>query len=78
MREPDTGLLQLLADDRGVRHDIGRVDRHFPRSVFTGRTCRTQYFVCACSAMTKDSLAQSIGPEWVQLSILAGVIVFIS
>ena len=37
-----------------------------------------QYFVCACSAMTKDSFAQSIGGEWVQLSILAGVIVFSS
>src|SRR3981189_1033075 len=35
-----------------------------------------QYFVCACSVMAKDSLAQSIGFEWVQLSILAGVIDF--
>ena len=37
-----------------------------------------QYFVCTCSAMAKDSFAQSFGSEWVQLSILAGVIVFIS
>ena len=28
--------------------------------------------------MAKDSFAQSIGSEWVQLSIPAGVIVFIS
>jgi hypothetical protein len=35
-----------------------------------------QYFVCACSAMAKDSFAQSFGSEWVQLSILAGAIVF--
>src|SRR5258708_15623515 len=35
-----------------------------------------QYSVRACSAMAKDSFAQSIGAEWVQLSILAGVIVF--
>ena len=28
--------------------------------------------------MAKDSFAQSIGAEWVQLSILAGVIAFIS
>jgi hypothetical protein len=28
--------------------------------------------------MAKDSFAQPIGSEWVQLSILAGVIVFIS
>jgi hypothetical protein len=37
-----------------------------------------QYSVRACSAMVKDSLAQSIGSERVQLSILAGVIVLIS
>jgi hypothetical protein len=37
-----------------------------------------QYSVRACSAMAKDSFAQSIGAEWAQLSILAGVIVFIS
>jgi hypothetical protein len=28
MREPDTGFLQLLPDDRAVRIDIGRVDLH--------------------------------------------------
>jgi hypothetical protein len=37
MREPDTGFLQLLADDRGVRDNIGSVDRHFPRWVVAGR-----------------------------------------
>ena len=58
MREPDTCFLQLLADDRSVRHDIGGIDRHFP-------------------AMARDSFAQSFGSEWVQLAILAGVIVFI-
>jgi hypothetical protein len=35
-----------------------------------------QYSVCARSAMAKDSFAQSIGSESVQLSILAGVIDF--
>ena len=29
MRESDGRLLQLAADDRGVRRDIGRVDHHF-------------------------------------------------
>ena len=76
MHEPDARFQQLLLHDRVVGRHIGRVDRHFPRRVFTGRTCRTQYFVCACSAMTKDSLAQSIGFERVQLSTLAGVIDF--
>jgi hypothetical protein len=37
-----------------------------------------QYSVRACSAMAKDSFAQSIGSEQVQFSILAGVIVFTS
>jgi hypothetical protein len=37
-----------------------------------------QHSVRACSAMAKDSFAQSIGAECVQLSILPGVIVFIS
>jgi hypothetical protein len=78
MREPDTCFLQLLADDRGVRHDIGGIDCHFPRWLVTGRALSTQYFVCACSAMARDSFAQSFGSEWVQLAILAGVIVFIS
>jgi len=36
MREPDTCFLQLLADDRGARHDIGSIDRHFPRWLVTG------------------------------------------
>jgi hypothetical protein len=37
VREPDTGFLQLLPHDRGVRRNIGRVDCHFPRMVLTGR-----------------------------------------
>ena len=37
-----------------------------------------QYSVRACSARAKDSFAQSIGAKWAQLSILAGVMVFIS
>jgi len=78
MREPYTCFLQLLPHDRGVRCNIGRVDLHLPRWLVTGRACRMQYSVRACSAMAKDSFAQSIGAEWVQLSILAGVIVFIS
>ena len=36
MREPDTCFLQLLPDDRGVRYDIGSIDRHFPRRLVTG------------------------------------------
>jgi hypothetical protein len=47
----------------------------FPAGWSQDAPCRMQYFVCACSAIAKDSFAQSIGPEWVQLSILAGVIV---
>jgi hypothetical protein len=31
MREPDTGFLQLLTDDRGARHDVRSIDRHLPR-----------------------------------------------
>src|SRR5882757_612807 len=38
MREPDACLLQLLADDRGVHRDIGRVDLHVARWLIAGRT----------------------------------------
>src|SRR5258708_4504309 len=44
MREPDACLLQLLADDRGVRHDIGSIDRHFPRWLVTGRALSNAVF----------------------------------
>jgi hypothetical protein len=44
MREPDTCFLQLLADDRGVRHDIGGIDRHFPRCLVTGRALSNAVF----------------------------------
>jgi hypothetical protein len=78
MREPDTRFLQLLPHDRSVRRDIGSIDLHFPCWALTGGALSNAVLVCACSAMAKDSFAQSIGAEWVQLSILAGVIVFIS
>jgi hypothetical protein len=38
MREPDAGFLQLLPDDRGVRHEIGSIDCHFAPWMIAGRT----------------------------------------
>jgi hypothetical protein len=37
MREPYACFLQLLSDNRRVHHDIGSIDRHFPRWLVTGR-----------------------------------------
>jgi hypothetical protein len=79
MREPDTCFLQSFPHDRDVRN---KYMQHrfvtFPDGCSQDAPCLMQYFVCACSAIAKDSFAQSIGSEWLQLSILAGVIVFIS
>ena|SRR5580704_13164622 len=44
MREPDTRFLQLLPDDRGVRHDIGSIDRHFPCWLVTRRALSNAVF----------------------------------
>jgi hypothetical protein len=44
MREPDTGFLQLLPDDRGVHRDIGGVDVYLARGVITGRTLSNAVF----------------------------------
>src|SRR5882757_312925 len=37
MREPDTGFLHLLPDDRGVHRDMGRVVLHVARWMIAGR-----------------------------------------
>ena len=52
MREPDTGFLQLLPDDWGVHHDIGRVDVYFARWVIAGRTLSNAVF---SSRLFRDS-----------------------
>ena len=44
MREPDASFLQLLPHDRGIRDNISRIDRHFPRWLVTGRALSNAVF----------------------------------
>jgi len=48
MREPDTGFLHLLPDDRGVHRDMGRVDLHVARWMIAGRALSNAVAVLRC------------------------------
>ena len=78
MREPDTRFLQLLPNDRGVRQDIGSIDLHFPRRLVTGRALSNAVFRLRLFRDGEGFVCPILRLRMVQLSILAGVIVFIS